>query len=519
MPVVRPRMEHRGPARRPRRHPPVHVVRVGDAEPRVEAVPGRQVLGQVPQVPLTDDAGGVADVPQRLGQGDLLRRQPAARIGEEDALPPPEQAAPQVDASRQQGRPARRAHRRLAVEARPPLSLGRHAVEVGGADGRVPVRPQVAPAEVVGGDDDDVGRPVAVGLAGGRAGGGSGAAARRREQDEAADRGQRRSPAPRGGIPAFEHRRIIVRHPAGPMAGPAGPRRVAEQGAGRAPAVPRVRPSREAVSVTVRRLAATGLMAGGAWEDRARDGARGRGALGLARHGEGRVRGGSGARRRTGSRRRARQRAQPLARTHRGRSGARVPHWSMFTVCVCCETFTGGRTYEERDRETNGPSACRERSRVRWTVRAAPTMARHGVAGSGERPAGQRRPDGGLRGGPGGPGPVAGPPGVAPAGRRRAPGQAAPPRLRTAPVASVGERRGARGCGDSTRPGERRLRLRRPTNPAGSLHRSTAQTPGLRTPAQYSTTARGGVRRDPCRLPRSRRLRGRAPGAMRGSLT
>ena len=237
VPVVDPRVEHRGPAPGARRHPPVHVVRVGDAEPRVEAVPGRQVLGQVAEMPLADDAGGVTRVPQRLGQGDLPGRQPRAGIGEEDPLPPPEHPAPQVDAPRQQGRPARRAHRGLAVEARPPLPLRRHAVEVGGADGRVPVRPQVAPAEVVGGDDDDVRRPVAAGLAGGLAGEGGGPAARRREQGEAADRGQRGSPAapggspggpvpaapavgrPRfrracpGGSPAFDHRRIIVRHP------------------------------------------------------------------------------------------------------------------------------------------------------------------------------------------------------------------------------------------------------------------------------------------------------------------
>ena len=65
-------------------------------------------------------------------------------------------------------------------------------------------------------------------------------------------------------------------------------------------------------------------------------------------------------------------------------------------------------------------------------------------AGSGERPAGRGHPAGGLHGGADGPGPGAGPAGVAPAGRRRASGPAAPPRLNGGSFVAVGRTRGPR---------------------------------------------------------------------------
>ena len=63
----------------------VHVVDVGSAEEGIEAVPGRQVLRQVPEVPLTKTRRGVAAPLQGTGEGDLVLRQPAGGVGEEDS--------------------------------------------------------------------------------------------------------------------------------------------------------------------------------------------------------------------------------------------------------------------------------------------------------------------------------------------------------------------------------------------------------------------------------------------------
>ncbi len=167
----------------------LHVVRVGQAEPRVEAVAHRQELGELSQVPLADDAGGVAARLQQLGERDLLGRQSRRRIGAEDAGRFRAVAAEHAVAHRQpageQRGPAGRAHR-LDVERRPLLALCGHAIEPRRADGGRAEGAEVAVAEVVGEDDDEVGRRGACGLVGARPDRGGGCGSQRRRRGRAA---------------------------------------------------------------------------------------------------------------------------------------------------------------------------------------------------------------------------------------------------------------------------------------------------------------------------------------------
>ena len=65
-------------------------------------------------------------------------------------------AAAKRIAARHQRRPRRGAERRRAVELRQPRPFGRHAVEVRRFELRMAVAAEVAVAEVVGQDEDDV---------------------------------------------------------------------------------------------------------------------------------------------------------------------------------------------------------------------------------------------------------------------------------------------------------------------------------------------------------------------------
>ena len=171
-------------------------------------------LRLVAEVPFSDDAGRVADLLQRLGQGDLGGRQTVVRVLEEHPLAPAEHPAPQVYAPGQQGRPARRADRGLRVEAGPALALGGHAVEVGRADRRVPVGAEVAVAEVVGEDDDDVGRWALRGEPLGRTERRGGNPRRGPERRQAARREGTRAPRPplrdRATMPSRRYRRGVT---------------------------------------------------------------------------------------------------------------------------------------------------------------------------------------------------------------------------------------------------------------------------------------------------------------------
>ena len=126
--------------------------------------------GQVAEVPLADHAGRVAARLQQLGERDLVERQALGRAVAQhlrrraagDAV----HAAADRQPAGQQRRPARRAHR-LDVEAGPLLPRRRHRVEARRAVVRAAEGAEIAVAQVVGEDDDDVRRraPPAIGAA------------------------------------------------------------------------------------------------------------------------------------------------------------------------------------------------------------------------------------------------------------------------------------------------------------------------------------------------------------------
>jgi hypothetical protein len=134
------------------------------AERMVEAVRLRAELGLVAEVPLADEAGGVAVVFQEPrqraavgGQAELERAAGAAERGlDAHAL--------LVAAGDERG--ARRRTLRHRVKVREPHALAREAVDVGRADIGRSIAAEVAVAGVVGHDEDDV-RPHGGG-AGGR---------------------------------------------------------------------------------------------------------------------------------------------------------------------------------------------------------------------------------------------------------------------------------------------------------------------------------------------------------------
>ena len=135
------------------RRDPLHVVGVGDPEVAVEALAGGQKLGLVAQVPLADAGGGVAKGLEPLGDRHLGRVEPLGAGGEVDAR----RADPRAVAAGEQLRPRHRADRGR-VETRELPSLGRHPLEVRRLLPRGAKGADVAVAEVVNEDHDDVGR-------------------------------------------------------------------------------------------------------------------------------------------------------------------------------------------------------------------------------------------------------------------------------------------------------------------------------------------------------------------------
>ena len=136
---------------RPRRH----VVGIRDAEVFVEAAIGRQVLRLVAEVPLTDAHGLVALRFQQRGERGFAIGE-AGRVGRHEHVG---HAGARGVAARQQRRPRRRANRIGGIELREADSLRRHAIQVGRADFGA-VAAEVAIAQIVGVDHDDIGRPL-----------------------------------------------------------------------------------------------------------------------------------------------------------------------------------------------------------------------------------------------------------------------------------------------------------------------------------------------------------------------
>ena len=109
------------------------------------------------QVPFAHHARDVAAGPKLFGEGDLRLRQPAGRVREQDPPPGGHHAVANRETAGQQRRPAGGAHTGTHVKAGPFLSLPRHPVQVRRPDGGMTKRAEIAVAEVITEDDDEVG--------------------------------------------------------------------------------------------------------------------------------------------------------------------------------------------------------------------------------------------------------------------------------------------------------------------------------------------------------------------------
>src|SRR5690606_27565635 len=126
----------------------VHVVRVRDAEVAVETLPRGEELGTMAEVPLPDARGGVAALPERLGDRPLLGGEPAFRIGKEDSPAVAAHAVSHGKAPGEKGGATRSANGRGRIELGEPHAFACHAVEMRRADRRMPVGGEIAVAEV-----------------------------------------------------------------------------------------------------------------------------------------------------------------------------------------------------------------------------------------------------------------------------------------------------------------------------------------------------------------------------------
>ena len=116
------------------------------------------------EVPLADECGGVAGLPERRGEGDFVERELLleARPGERLVRPvgparkPVGDAEPGRRLAGEQRRAGRRADGGGGVGVGEAQAGFRHRVERGGAVVLAAVAAEVGPAEVVGEDDDDV---------------------------------------------------------------------------------------------------------------------------------------------------------------------------------------------------------------------------------------------------------------------------------------------------------------------------------------------------------------------------
>ena len=132
-----------------------HVVRVGHAEPLVEAMARRQKRWEVPEMPLAEEGRRIAALARELGDGGLALGEPVRRGGDERA-----RDADAIGVAAGEDRSARGgAHGLGRIEAREARTLAREPVEVGGREVAGSVAADVRPALVVGDDQHDI-RPL-----------------------------------------------------------------------------------------------------------------------------------------------------------------------------------------------------------------------------------------------------------------------------------------------------------------------------------------------------------------------
>ena len=111
-----------------------------------------EVLLLAAEVPLADTSRGIPGRLQRLRQRDLGILEAACRSGRQDSRQPGTDGQP----PREQRDAARRTHRRRRVALREAHAFEGHAVQIRSSNGGMAVTAEVAPAEVVGEDHDDV---------------------------------------------------------------------------------------------------------------------------------------------------------------------------------------------------------------------------------------------------------------------------------------------------------------------------------------------------------------------------
>ncbi len=127
----------------------VRVALVQVAEEGVEALPGRHAGGAlVAQAPLADEAGGIPRLLELLGDGNILRPQIRLRVAANEAA-----AGVQTGHQHAAGGGADGG---AGIELGEPDALRRHPVQVRRPNRGMPVAAEIAVAEIVREDDDDV---------------------------------------------------------------------------------------------------------------------------------------------------------------------------------------------------------------------------------------------------------------------------------------------------------------------------------------------------------------------------
>ena len=130
-----------------------HIVAVGQAEVGIETVGGgRPMGGDVPQVPLADQSGGIVGLQCARQSKDAGRK--ADRVAGLDDLMG--QAMANCVAAGEQAGPRGRADIGRSVEVRQSHPLGGHFVEAGGLDDPAAIAAQIPVAEVIGKDHDEI---------------------------------------------------------------------------------------------------------------------------------------------------------------------------------------------------------------------------------------------------------------------------------------------------------------------------------------------------------------------------
>ncbi len=130
----------------------LHVVRVGQSEPVVEAFAHGQIfVFHVPEMPLAHHAGAVTGVLEGLREGELVGGDAARSAAAGAAHGHARRISPEHQLLARRHAPGGRVERRQAH------AVGRESVEIGRAHQRRAERGEVAVAEVVGEQHDDIG--------------------------------------------------------------------------------------------------------------------------------------------------------------------------------------------------------------------------------------------------------------------------------------------------------------------------------------------------------------------------